>query len=429
MVGMGENYFAAFALALGIGQAVSGLVTTVPLFLGALLQLISPWAVAWLGSYRRWVVLCAALQGLSFIPLGCAALAGELPAAGLFAVLAVYWGAGMATMPAWNTWVGRLVPTRMRANFFATRTRVCQATLLSGFLLAGVTLQWANRDGVTLLAFAGLFLLAALCRLASAAHLSRQREIRLVSNPPLSAAQVFARFRHSNEGRLLMYLVAIQAAVQISGPYFTPFMLKQLQLPYAAYAMLIGTSFFAKIVAAPYWGRVAHRFGARRLMWIGGISVIPIASLWLVSQSFWYLMLVQTLSGICWAAYELAMFLLLFDSIREDERVSVLTGYNLANSAATCVGSLMGGTLLALLGQNHNAYLMVFALSSCCRLATLVLLRRVPSESTATRVSPSAFAQTPIARPRWRFDAPHGRGLFRLRTRREPAAAETAAAA
>src|SRR5262245_59262104 len=31
MVGLGETYFAAFALALGVGQAVRGLVATIPL--------------------------------------------------------------------------------------------------------------------------------------------------------------------------------------------------------------------------------------------------------------------------------------------------------------------------------------------------------------------------------------------------------------
>src|SRR5690348_4472815 len=69
MVGMGENYFAAFALAMGLGQAASGLVTTIPLFLGALLQLTSPRGVRLFRSHRAWVVFCASCQAASFVPL------------------------------------------------------------------------------------------------------------------------------------------------------------------------------------------------------------------------------------------------------------------------------------------------------------------------------------------------------------------------
>lgn len=412
MVGVGENYFAAFALALGVGQALSGLVTTAPLFLGAILQMVSPWGVSLLGSHRRWVVACASTQALTFLPLSVGAWTGNLPATLLFAVLAVYWGAGMATMPAWNTWVGRLVPTRVRAPFFATRTRICQAMLLAGFLAAGLTLQIAQSHQLAMAAFGGLFMMAMALRLVSSTYLARQREAVILPAKPLTVRAILTRFRGSSEGRLLLYLVAIQAAVQVSGPYFTPFMLKQLHLPYASYAVLIGTSFFAKIVAVSFWGKVAHRYGARRLMWFGGLGVIPIAALWLVSQSFWYLVLVQTLSGVCWAAYELALFLLLFDSIREDERVSMLTAYNLANSTATCVGSLFGGLLLVSLGQNHTAYLAVFGVSSIFRLLTVLLLVRVPT--------PAAIASTcdTSTEPRrwYRTDAPH-----RLRPRRPSA--------
>src|SRR5262245_27524517 len=62
MVGLGETYFAAFALALGAGQTVAGLVATVPMLAGATLQLATPWFLQRVRSYRKWVVLFASLQ-------------------------------------------------------------------------------------------------------------------------------------------------------------------------------------------------------------------------------------------------------------------------------------------------------------------------------------------------------------------------------
>ena len=59
MVGLGEAYVPAFALALGHGAAAAGLLATLPLLAGACFQLVTPEAVRRLRSYRRWVVGCA----------------------------------------------------------------------------------------------------------------------------------------------------------------------------------------------------------------------------------------------------------------------------------------------------------------------------------------------------------------------------------
>ena len=130
MVGVGETYLVPFALALGIAAGQASLLATLPVLAGSLLQLVAPAGVRWLGSYRRWVVGCAALQALCFVPLFGAALAGTAsPAARCSRVGAAYWGFGMATGPAWNAWVGTIVPARLRARFFARRARLSHAGL------------------------------------------------------------------------------------------------------------------------------------------------------------------------------------------------------------------------------------------------------------------------------------------------------------
>ncbi len=164
MVGVGENYLPAFVLALGLGQVAAGLVSTLPLMSGAVLQLVSPWAVSRLGSHRRWVILCAALQAASFVPLALAARFGHMPMLAVFAVAAWYFGSGMGTTSAWSTWVDSLVPGRIRARYFARRTRVGQMAMLCGFVAGGVSLQVGAAMGDRLTIFACMFLVAALCR-------------------------------------------------------------------------------------------------------------------------------------------------------------------------------------------------------------------------------------------------------------------------
>ena len=72
MVGLGETYFPAFALALGASAFEAGLLTTAPLLIGAVFQLIAPYAARRIGN-KRWVVASAVLQSLTFVPIALAA--------------------------------------------------------------------------------------------------------------------------------------------------------------------------------------------------------------------------------------------------------------------------------------------------------------------------------------------------------------------
>jgi MFS family permease len=155
-------------------------------------------------------------------------------------------------------------------------------------------------------------------------------------------------------------------------------MLEQLRLDYLQYMTLIGTALTAKVVALPALGAMAHRAGARRLLWIGGIGIIPLPALWIVSDSYAHLLGVQVVAGVFWAAYELGMFLMFFESIRQEERTSLLTMFSFANALAMAGGALVGATLLRALEPGPGAYFVLFAASALMRIAAIPLLARVP---------------------------------------------------
>lgn len=378
MVGMGETYLPAFALALGMGEVTAGIVASAPMLVGGVLQSISPWAITRLGSYKIWIVLSAALQGLSLIPLVAAAWFGALSPAALLVIASLYWAGGLAAGPAWNTWIGHLVPTSVRSRFFAQRTRVSQLLTVSGFLAGGLCLQWASGPWV-LTAFAAIFAVACVCRFVSVfllvAHHESKESRELVMR--IAASQLGGNHTSPRGMRLITYLVVVQGMVQISGPYFTPYMLKQLHFNYAAYVTLVATAFIAKAVSLAVWGNVASRRGPRFLLWLGGIAIVPLASLWTLGQSFAWVMCVQILSGTFWAAYELGFFLMFFEAMPVPQRARMLTLYNLANTCAWCAGSLIGGAVLSAMGPSLSAYWTLFAMSSCGRFAALALLFRV----------------------------------------------------
>jgi MFS family permease len=183
-------------------------------------------------------------------------------------------------------------------------------------------------------------------------------------------------------------MLALQVAVQISGPYFTSFMLGQLKMSYASYLLLIATSFTARIVMLPMLGRLTCTIGAQRVLWYSGVGIVPLSALWIFGDSILYLLIVQFVAGAVWAAYELATFLLLFETIREEERTSVLTTFNFANAVAMVAGALLGGALLGGLGTDHTAYMVIFGISGVVRLGTLPLLARSVGKPLTMQMEP-----------------------------------------
>jgi MFS family permease len=385
MVGIGETYLPAFVLALGMGEKWSGLIATLPLVAGGLIQLASPAAVRRLGSRRRWVAMCAAAQALSFLPL-IAIAATATPGALVFAIAALYWAAGMGASAGWNAWVESLVPRRIRARYFGRRSGGAQVGVLAGLLAGGVLLDAATSAGHQLTGFAVLFGAAALARFLSARLLASTSE----PSPPsvegdVPPREVLRRFRHGKDGRLLLYLIGTTTAVMIAGPFFTPYMLGELHLTYSAYMSLIGAAFVSKILALPILGRLATRHGSHWLLRAGGAGIVPISGLWLVSENYTYLLALQFVSGVVWAAHELGSFLMFFEEIRGDERTSLLASFNLVNAAAIVAGSLVGGAILHWTGESLRGYHWVFALSVAARVLTLPLLGRLGVRAPVTQ--------------------------------------------
>jgi MFS family permease len=388
MVGFGETSFPAFALALGLGPVTAGMLATVPLLVAALVQLVTPAAVAWMNSNRRWVVICTTVQSLSFVPLIVWAVRGSASAWELLLAASVYWSAGMAGTPAWNSWLATIVPARVRTPVFAHRNRLGQFGTFLGFVIGGLLLRAAEQRALVLQAFAVIFVFAALCRPVSTALVAscREREPAAGREPAGAGRRPFllGRLRHTvagmtrrPSGRLVVFLCTFVFGAQVAAPYFIPYMLKDRGFSYLAFTIVVGASFLAKGLTLPSLGRLASRTGSVRLLWLSCFAIAPLALLWLPSADVPYLVGVQVLAGTCWAAYELAVALLFFDAVGDRERTGVVTVYNVGLALAMVAGATCGGLILRWFGESTTGYVAVFIVSTVVRLASLPLLRHV----------------------------------------------------
>ncbi len=395
MAGVAEVYLPAFGLALGMSPVLAGLLASVPLLAGGVLQLVAPRVIQRVRSLRRWVAVCMAVQAASFIPLGIVALThhlrttaarsgeaepGQIATGVVFAAASLYWGAGMAASAGWTPWTGRVVPSRIRSRFFGRRQGLMQAAMLAGLIGSGAALRAATGTSHILAVYAGMFGLAFVARLVSAVAVARQgtgidttprRRMRLRSIPP--------RLRGTPRGAMLGYLVAALAAASIAGPFIAPYLLAHHGLSYLQYSVFAAVIVVVKIIAMPLVGKALHRTSLRRVITVSALGIAPIPLLWLVSDSFWWFLAIQTYSGIAWAGFELGMLMALFDAEDDAERTATQVAFSALQAVGAAGASLIGGFVLGAFGTDHHAYLAVFIVSSVARFAAVMLLvRRLP---------------------------------------------------
>lgn len=376
MAGAGEAYFPAFVMALGHSQVSAGLIATLPLFLGSLLQNLFPPLLQRVGSLRSWMVGAVTLQALFLIVLINSA--ASLPL--IFLAVSLYWSAGWACGPAFNTWVERLVPRSVRPKYFARRTALCNLVQFTSMLAAGWLLSRGAQSGQALQAFTLLFAVAALARLTSAFFLSRQTDARLPEgHRVLGFKQAFEVVRKSPQGRTLFYLLGAQASLQMAAPFVSPFLLGCQKLGYFDYMLVLSTLVLARILALPRLGGLVRRAGPRKMFYWSGLGLIPVPLLWLVcAPSLPAMLALQAFTGVLMACYDLAVMMTYMEAIPATERPSVLTRFSVAHTLAMLSGSAVGSLLLWALGSSWTGYAVVFGLAVVARVAALRLLAIVP---------------------------------------------------
>lgn len=387
MVGACEGNFGAFVLALGKGGVLGGLSATVPNLLGALLQLISPAGLRRLGSPRRWIQGCATVQAASLLAMSIGAWHGSMPTWLVFGCIATYWASALGAGPAWNTWVARLFPPRLRTPYFAARSRFCNILQLASMLVAGWILREGEAHGWAMRSFSVVLACAALARLSSIPFLQAQGDVRLAPEDVAHVAwRTLPRRLVRGDLRVMLFLVCLQGALQSGGPFITPWLRDHLRMDMWRFTVCVAMVFVARSVAMPVAGRLIHRVGASRAMSLGAAGAAIAMLLLPVSTHLAWILWIQALAGAALACVDLAGFLLMLETLDHRERTSLMSAYMLFTCLAQVAGSLLGAGLLGWLGASAATYAWIFLLSGSLRVLVL-LVRPVRAPVRAKLVS------------------------------------------
>ena len=380
MAGLGDAYLPAALVLLGASDFYIGLLSAIPQLLGAFSQFIALSALRLLRSRKRMVALGALLQAFTWLAIVALVYwPSNLSAELIIAFFSIGAGASLFVNPAWSSWVADIVPANERPGFFANRNRLMQTVLFATTFIAGYAIRILELQYTAAIAFAAVFMIAFLARLATVfQHLKTQDipyEIKLTNEIKLK--HLFLLPSYKNELWFLAFVALMNFSVQFASPFFTPYMLHNLGMDIGTLGMLTAIAIITKIISYPYWGAAIDRFTNRTVLMATAAMVPFVTFMWLFTSDIWMLSLFQVFSGFVWAGYDLAVFNSALGLVGRELRPSFISKYNAFASFANAAGAIAGGAFLvffpnlAILG--FGGILLVFLLSSVMRMIVVLV--------------------------------------------------------
>ena len=395
----GGALLTGWALHLGAGPLYTGLLVALPQ-VAQLFHFPGAWTTSWLGHRRACLWLVGAsrqvllpLALLPFLPLGDEQRRLVLVlVAGLSAIL------GVLGNNAWVAWMGELVPKRIRGRYFGRRTGLCMLGGALAAALVGLLLDWARPRDLVLPVLGGLQVLACLCGVATVVLMRRQHDPSPHADPvPLQLREALAPLADKRARGLFTYHLLWNFAVGLAGSFFALHMLQNLKMGFTLVALHGATTAAFRMVAAPLWGALIDRLGARPVLATCSFAIAGIPLLWLLPTEarLWPLLIDAALAGLFWSGHSLAVFALPLTLTRRRERpffVAALAAMGgLAFATATAGAGALASWLpdrLSPLGWPIHDLQVLFVLSALLRLvaATFSLKIEEPSARRLTDV-------------------------------------------
>jgi MFS family permease len=401
-VGAGETYFSAFALSLHATAPQVALLSTLPPLLASSAQLFSAWIGGYVGR-RRVVLFGCALQALLWLPIVVLpALLGEYAIPALLVLLVLYHSANNLAAPQWTSIMRDLVSERRRGRYFAHRTRLMTISTFVSLVACGLILHELDIADATYLGFVVIFLIAFVARTISVYHLTFLHEMPPTTKAPDMHIEHWWRTLLSTGAiGFSIYVALMNAAVGISSPFFTVYMLRDLNLSYLDFTMLQGTSVLVQFLMLTTWGRIADIYGNRLILIVTSISLPIVPSIWLLSDNFWALILFQALSGLSWSGFTLSAGNLLYELVPQTRRAAYVAFHNVGTAAGVFGGAMLGSLLQVVLPPRAvlfgdsavlSSLLYIFVISGIARAIVAALLARRVRELRKPRRALSAPA-------------------------------------
>lgn len=387
MSGFGDSFVQPFAIFLKAGNQAMALLGTLPTMVNALAQMAGASAVDRLGCRRDFITAMIVLQSLAYLAMFFVPLAWHSSAAPLAVVGCVALGSffGGLCSPGWTSMMGDIVPEDIRGAYFSRRSRACLVASFAASSAAGVIMSLMKKADWEWIGFGLLFGVAALARMTSSRLMDRHYD------PPYAPRRedyfsfwsFLKRTPTSNFAKFTFYCALMLGVVNISGPFFPVYMLRDLGWSYAEFTASNVMALASHMIFVRWWGRMCDRHGCRAVL-VAVAFLLPLMPIsWVLTSNYWLLLLNQVLAGVVWSGWNIAVQNFTLDACSPPKRARASAYFSVINGVFILLCGQIGGWLATHLpatynyGPLHMKFLSslpgLFVISSACRIVVAAL--------------------------------------------------------
>ena len=369
MVASTESFLYFFALKQNITTFELAILSTLPLFLGAIAQLFIPKLVSdkYLGTSVVWTMLMQIFGVLGILYTALVRFDFSI----LLLSTCIHFIGGLSSSPLWIDWAARIIPRRNFRKYMANRSSYTWTLILIFYISLALLIE-----NTTWFKLSYVFVIGAFARIFSCSmqafiikgRFSKQISEKLSDSSREKSSKSIFQFEIPSYIKTILFVFIFWTAlyrlsVQVSGPFFVSYMLKDLKLSLTQYVILSSIPYFGRAIFFNFWGRVGRGNNAfySLLLTIFYISIIPIV--WTFSRSYFYLIATEVLAGMAWGGLELNQVLMVQNFVHKRSR-DLLGAHMALTNFFGVVGALIGSKII----NSDITYGQLFYISSILRI-------------------------------------------------------------
>jgi MFS family permease len=352
MYGGGETFLSACAVFLQFSPFQISFLSSFPPFVGSCFQLFSASIKNKFKDIKQFVVTMSYLQALLWVVL--VLLLFYKPTYKYILIWScIYWTIGTVIQPAWTAWMGYFVPRRIRARYFGKRNRIIGfvsfiATLISGYILDIFDQNMTYGFGI-------IFIAAFLGRTFSAFYLNKKFNFEEKESKNL-IEYIYSFKNLINEQNKSFYYILFNSYISFSimffGPLFSIYMLRTMELSVFIYTINMTLWQISNFSSSNYFGTLCQKFGDYKVLRLSTYTIVFLPILWIL---LYYLdnqtqiiatFLVSILAGICFSAYTLSSFNLLYKISKKEDVIHFSALGTFIRGVAILLGGILAGLLV-----------------------------------------------------------------------------------
>ena len=349
MYGMVETYFGAFFEILRYTSFEISILTTFPIFIGAFAQNLANKIYHYLQSRKTLLVILKLLQ--SFLIPSIYLIGLWFNNFFVFLLfICIYFVVALSQMSPWTSWMGYLVPGRIRGRYFGNRSQIIRiATLISSLLAGAILHSFEKTDPIT--GFGIIFFIGVIANLGSAYYLHSQYEpdYNVItedgSNVNLSDYK-FKQIKH-----FITYDSISEFSYSISGPLMIVYWIRELGFNYLEIALLINVSQILGLFSMRYWGREVDKIGPFSIIRTCSLFVSVFPILWII---IFYIplqfklpasIILASLASLFFSGRALAMDNRMYDHMNGESMIQLTSKRIFYRGIFIFIGALLGGLI------------------------------------------------------------------------------------